>query len=311
MTWPYSNPGAGARISATVKWYNPAKAYGFLVPEDGSPDIYCRDTALAAVGLDTLLSGATVQCETVQGRRGPEVSRILAVDFSTASPQAASFAPVAGNGRMAADPGIGRNDPAEAGPGRRITALVKWFMPTKGYGFLEPEDGSPDVFCHVSAVEASGLDSLPQGAVVTCEIVSGDRSPPGLPHPFRRTAGDRARPRGTRPALRQRLSGTAARRRAVRRPGSARDGQVLRPGAGLRLCRPGRRRPGGVRAFQHRVPLRHVRPGAGPARPRPRGKRAERAPGDGDRAALSRIGLDETHHGPSNRAARPFPLACQ
>ena len=177
MSYPYSNPGAGARISATVKWYNPAKAYGFLVPEDGSPDIYCRDTALAAVGLDTLLSGATVQCETVQGRRGPEVSRILAVDFSTASPQAASLAPVAGNGHMAAGPGIGRAVPAETGPGRRITALVKWFMPTKGYGFLEPEDGSPDVFCHVSAVEASGRNTLPQGGVVTCEIAFGDRGP--------------------------------------------------------------------------------------------------------------------------------------
>ena len=147
MTHPYSNTGAGARVSATVKWYNPAKAYGFLVPEGGSPDIYCRATALAAVGLDTLLAGATVDCETVQGRRGPEVSRILAVDFSTATPQAASFAPVAGDGRMAAGAGIGRD-----GSGRRITALVKWFMPTKGYGFLEPEDGSPDVFCHVSAV---------------------------------------------------------------------------------------------------------------------------------------------------------------
>ena len=149
MNYPYSNPGAGARISATVKWYNPARAFGFLVPEDGAPDIYCRDTALAAVGLETLLAGATVQCETVQGRRGPEVSRILTVDFSAASPQAASFAPMAGNGRMAAGPGIGQSGPAEAGPGRRTTALVKWFMAMKGYGFLEPEDGSPDVFCLV------------------------------------------------------------------------------------------------------------------------------------------------------------------
>ena len=177
MTYPFSPPDAGVRISATVKWYNPAKAYGFLVPADGSPDIYCRGTALAAVGLDTLLSGATVDCETVQGQRGPEVSRILAVDFSSASPPTASFAPAPGNGRMTSEPGIGQAVPAEAGPGRRITALVKWFMPMKGYGFLEPEDGSPDVFCHLSAVEASGRDTLPQGALVTCEIVQGDRGP--------------------------------------------------------------------------------------------------------------------------------------
>ena len=45
----------------------------------------------------------------------------------------------------------------------------------KGYGFLEPEDGSADVFCHLTAVQASGHETLPQGAAVTCEIVSADR----------------------------------------------------------------------------------------------------------------------------------------
>ena len=177
MTYPYSSPGAGVRVSATVKWYNSANAYGFLVPEDGSPDIYCRASALDAVGLDTLLAGATVDCETVQGRRGPEVSRILAVDFSTASPRTASTVRGAGAGRTADGPGLGQADAAETDRGRRITALVKWFTPMKGYGFLQPEDGSPDVFCHLSAVEASGRDTLPEGGVVTCEIVAGDRGP--------------------------------------------------------------------------------------------------------------------------------------
>ena len=68
-------------------------------------------------------------------------------------------------------------DASEAGPGRRITALVKWFMPMKGYGFLEPEDGSADLFCHPAVVQASGYETLPQGAVVTCEAVPGDRGP--------------------------------------------------------------------------------------------------------------------------------------
>ena len=177
MTWSFSNLGNGARVSATVKWYDPAKACGFLAPDDGSPDIYCRAAALAAVGLDALLAGATVDCETVRGRRGPEVSRILAVDFSTATPRTESFVPAPGAGRMADGSGIGGADAAGAGPGRRIVALVKWFTRTKGYGFLEPEDGSPDVFCHISAVEASGRETLPEGGVVTCEIVPDGRSP--------------------------------------------------------------------------------------------------------------------------------------
>ena len=204
MTQPSSGSSAGSRISATVKWYNPAKAFGFLVPEDGSPDIYCRDSALAAVGLDTLLAGATVDCETVQGQRGPEVSRILAVDFSTASPRTASFARAPGNGPITPEPGIGQAVPAETGPGRRIVALVKWFIPMKGYGFLEPEDGSPDVFCHLSAVEASGRDTLPQGAVVICETVQGDRGPQVSrivevgPPPTGHGPADRSQPFGAR-----------------------------------------------------------------------------------------------------------------
>ena len=68
MTYPFSRPEAGAAISATVKWYDPSKGYGFLVPGDGTSDIYCWEATLAAVGLQTLLAGATVACETVQGR---------------------------------------------------------------------------------------------------------------------------------------------------------------------------------------------------------------------------------------------------
>ncbi len=175
MTYPVSGLDNGTHTSTTVKWYDPAKGYGFLVPDDSSPDIYCRAPALAAVGLETLLAGAVVACETAQGLRGPEVSRIISVDFSAAAPRQASFANAQGNGRMATSPGTVEVSPAASG--RTIRAIVKWFHPVKGYGFLEPEDGSADVFCHLTAAQASGYDTLPQGAAVSCEIVQGDRGP--------------------------------------------------------------------------------------------------------------------------------------
>lgn len=50
---------------------------------------------------------------------------------------------------------------------------VKWFNPTKGFGFIEPEDGSKDVFVHISAVERAGLGTLREGQKVGFELVAG------------------------------------------------------------------------------------------------------------------------------------------
>ena len=53
------------------------------------------------------------------------------------------------------------------------TGTVKWFNPTKGYGFIEPEDGGKDVFVHISAVERAGLSSLREGQEIEFEVVAG------------------------------------------------------------------------------------------------------------------------------------------
>ena len=53
------------------------------------------------------------------------------------------------------------------------SGTVKWFNPTKGYGFIEPSDGSKDVFVHISAVERAGLTSLNEGKKVSYEVVPG------------------------------------------------------------------------------------------------------------------------------------------
>ena len=50
---------------------------------------------------------------------------------------------------------------------------VKWFNAAKGYGFIEPEDGSSDAFVHISAVERAGLSNLAEGQIVTFEIQRG------------------------------------------------------------------------------------------------------------------------------------------
>ena len=50
---------------------------------------------------------------------------------------------------------------------------VKWFNATKGYGFIQPDGGGPDVFVHISAVEKAGYTSLAEGAKVSYELVAG------------------------------------------------------------------------------------------------------------------------------------------
>ena len=47
---------------------------------------------------------------------------------------------------------------------------VKWFNSTKGYGFIEPEDGGADVFVHITAVQASGMDGLEEGQKLSFDI---------------------------------------------------------------------------------------------------------------------------------------------
>ena len=165
--WNDSGSAPGGRLSARVKLYDASRGYGFLSPGGGLPDVFCHASVLRKVGLEILIEGATVTCETVRGDRGPQAARILAVDFSTAGP-------ARGEGQTLREPALAGPGPA---PGQPVRALVKWYVPAKGYGFLSPVDGSADLFCHAAVVEASGREALPQGAAVTCEVARGEKGP--------------------------------------------------------------------------------------------------------------------------------------
>lgn len=58
------------------------------------------------------------------------------------------------------------------------TGIVKWFNPSKGYGFIEPENGSGDAFVHVSALERAGIPSLNEGQKVSFELQTGRNGKP-------------------------------------------------------------------------------------------------------------------------------------
>lgn len=63
-------------------------------------------------------------------------------------------------------------------PSRRdISAVVKWFNRAKGFGFVQPSDGSPDAFLHVSVLEQLGRSELDEGTTITCDIADGHKGP--------------------------------------------------------------------------------------------------------------------------------------
>jgi CspA family cold shock protein len=56
------------------------------------------------------------------------------------------------------------------------TGTVKWFNSTKGYGFIQPDEGGPDVFVHISAVERAGLRDLREGEKISYDVVPDRRT---------------------------------------------------------------------------------------------------------------------------------------
>jgi CspA family cold shock protein len=163
-------------VTATVKWFNPKKGFGFVVPEDGSSDAFCHITAVRQAGHDTLPDGTTIVCDLEEGQRGFQVSEIHSVDVSTAVEAPTSFS---GYDRPAF---LGQRAPRrrefdDNGATDELEGTVKFFNTNKGYGFIASDSGGKDVFVHVSALSRSGLVGLSEEQRVRVSVRQGDRGP--------------------------------------------------------------------------------------------------------------------------------------
>lgn len=128
----------------TVKFFNGQKGFGFISQEGGGEDVFVHISAVERAGLEGLAEGQELQFNLVD--RGGKVS---AQDLQIVGDVIeVKQAPAA---------------PSRELTGERATGTVKFFNSMKGFGFIVRDDGQPDAFVHISAVERSGLSQLNEG----------------------------------------------------------------------------------------------------------------------------------------------------
>jgi len=188
--------------SGTVKWFNTAKGFGFVQPDDGGSDVFIHISALNQAGLDSLDEGDKVEYELEQDRRSGKLAATQIVVTEKGAPQprrgGGGFGGgdrggygdrgggYGGGGGGGGYGGGGRDRGGFGGGGggdrpRGVvsgsgTGEVKWFNPTKGFGFIKPEGGGQDIFVHISAVEQAGLSGLNEGQRVNFDLEQDRRS---------------------------------------------------------------------------------------------------------------------------------------
>jgi cold shock protein len=164
---PRFEPAAGPPTSATVKWFNAEKGFGFVELANGGGDAFLHAAVLERAGHSAVSVGATLQVRAGQGQKGPQLTEVLEVDESTAAPAAP---------RRAAGPRSGGGRPDRSTAVER-TGTVRFFNEARGFGFIELGDGSKDVFVHASALRTLGLATLYEGQHVTMLVVQGNKGP--------------------------------------------------------------------------------------------------------------------------------------
>jgi CspA family cold shock protein len=141
-----------------VKFFNPQKGFGFIVRDDGGEDVFVHISAVEQAGLTDLADGQPLEFTLVD--RGGRISATNLRIEGDPMPVERSGGSAAGNA----------GGPQRQLTGEKASGTVKFFNSMKGFGFIQRDDGQPDAFVHISAVERAGIPTLNEGDRLEFEL---------------------------------------------------------------------------------------------------------------------------------------------
>ncbi|KMW56682.1 Cold shock protein CspB [Candidatus Rhodobacter oscarellae] len=150
-------------ISGQVKWFDPVKGFGFVVPDSGGPDVLLHANVLRNFGQSSVADGSMIELTIQETPRG-----VQAVDVLSITPPEDDGTPALDDIPLADDDFALEQVPFE--PSR-----VKWFDKAKGFGFANVFGRAEDVFVHVEVLRRSELADLQPGEAVAIRVVDGAR----------------------------------------------------------------------------------------------------------------------------------------
>ena len=150
------------RIIGEVKWFDPVKGFGFVVSDEGGPDVLLHANVLRNFGQSTVADSARIEIDAQKTERGVQAVEVIRIEVPGADEThtLADFADL---------------DQEEIRNARLEPARVKWFDKGKGFGFANIFGRPEDVFLHIEVLRRSGLADLQPGEALAMRTIEGKR----------------------------------------------------------------------------------------------------------------------------------------